>query len=208
MERNEPDIDPTSKSGIRRGKIKEGQRPVWVSQWIPWEPQMDVAVFVRNLKRELASQCFACRGEVERDLAARVLEARLESPDYFPSIPPVPVLATPQRVSSAFPATPAAAAAEPTTTTKTKKKRPVQDYETPAAAKQMKSTPRKRTCPNCHADTSLTACACCSTPKSSVSAVAGTLGKGKKLCRHCNSVIASSRKECPLCDTPCVSSRY
>jgi hypothetical protein len=77
VEREAPDLDSTSKSGIRRGKIKEHDTPRWTSTWIPWDPQMDVSGFVRNLKRELAAVCVAARGEVERDLRSRIAEARI-----------------------------------------------------------------------------------------------------------------------------------
>ena len=80
VEREVPDLDSTSKSGIRRGKIKEHDIPKWVSLWIPWENYMDVTGFVRNLKRELAAVGLAARGDVDRDLRARIAEANILAP--------------------------------------------------------------------------------------------------------------------------------
>lgn len=178
VQRSEPESDPT-RCG-KRGKIQGGQKAQWLSIWIPWEEHMSVTVFVRNLKRELASQSFACRGDVERDLAARILEAKALAGSSGAG------------VGLLFP-----------TGTPTTKSLSASKAKRPRLAGE--SEHRKRTCPNCQQDTTSKSCECAL--GTSTGLATPQLGKGKKVCKNCNQVIASSRKECPVCDTPCIGSK-
>jgi hypothetical protein len=74
VEREVPDVDSGTNSGIRRGKIKEHDIPKWTSTWIPWDVNMEVPVFLRNLQRELAAVGLAATRDVERILRARIGE--------------------------------------------------------------------------------------------------------------------------------------
>jgi len=76
LERAEPEVDSSTNSGIRRGKIKEDHDnpPKWTSTWIPWDDAMDVGVFLRNLKRELAAVGLAAARDIEGNLRARIAE--------------------------------------------------------------------------------------------------------------------------------------
>ncbi|KAH9261266.1 hypothetical protein BASA81_000970 [Batrachochytrium salamandrivorans] len=182
VQRSEPESDPT-RCG-KRGKIQGGQKAQWLSIWIPWEEHMSVTVFVRNLKRELASQSFACRGDVERDLAARILEAKAQAGNGALGI----------NASVGLLLTTSTPTTKPLSATKAKRPRLTGESEH-----------RKRTCPNCQQDTTSKSCECALGNGGGVTTP--QLGKGKKVCKNCNQVIASSRKECPVCDTSCIGNK-
>ena len=89
VERETPAADASLGTGtMRRGKIKEDQLHSnrWLSTWIPWDDQMDMTTFLRNLQRELAAVGLAATRDVERNMRARIDEYKIFSGDISSSV--------------------------------------------------------------------------------------------------------------------------
>lgn len=212
--------DSAGKSGSRRAKIKESDTPKWVSMWIPWNLSMDITVFARSVRRELAAVGLAARTEIEQDLRARITEALL----LLEPAEQEKVL----KMHSEQTALPQAhSATKPSATSNRKRQHllayhdDVEDdndesyYEKPSVLRKTTYHTRSsggdvdsaegedgvmdgllRKTPVAKKRTSFSA---------SYSSTAMGLGKGKKLCKSCRAVIASSKRSCPECCVPCVN---